>query len=218
MRRIKRNKTGRLPGDFESLYRSKSLKEKIADNGMWGLIPCVTYPMNSPGGIQRLKENHLLFKFIDDYFPNNPFAFEPNMEDGRYVFLPDDVGHQGIGITASLDLPGFLEIGHFWYPCEFTEETISIGPGQAYVPMYSMKPGAPLADKVRAVYMGEKEVEEWNYCTFPFDEDSMVTLSGDFLDRLSLSVKTIRKALKDADPAAQRNGEGLISFMQSIME
>lgn len=39
MRRIKRNKTGRLPGDFESRYRSESLKEKIADIGMWGLIP-----------------------------------------------------------------------------------------------------------------------------------------------------------------------------------
>ena len=97
-----------LPGDFEARYKSRDLKDQIADEGMWQLIPAVTGNLDSPYGLRRLEENQLLFSFIDDYFGDKPFAFEPDMRDGRYVFLPDNVSHQGIGISISRDLPGFL--------------------------------------------------------------------------------------------------------------
>ena len=211
-------RAGSLPGGFEERYKSESLKDQIADDGMWGFIPAVTYSIDSPKGIKRLKKNQLLFDFIDRYFGEDPFAFEPNMRDDRYVFLPDDVGHQGIGITVSEELPGFLEIGQFWYPSEFTEKAIPIGPAQVYIPVFSMKPGDEIAGMVRRVYMGEKTVSDRNYCTFPFTTDLVVTLSGNFMDRTDQSVKTIKNALKASDPAIKRNGEGLVEFIQRMVK
>ena len=205
----------KLPGGYESKYKSESLKEKIADEGMWLLIPAVKDNMNSKGGIRRLEMNHQLFSFIDENLPDDPFAFEPNMSDGRFVFLPDDVSHQGMGICVSEDFPGFLEVGHFWYPCEFTEKTISIGPAQVYVPMFSMKPGTELVEMVRRVYMTEKPIK---HCTFPFEPDLVVTLEGDFLDRMNESIKLIRDALKGRSAQVKKNGEGLIHFMKHVME
>ena len=90
-----------LPGPYEKKYKSEDLKFKIADIGMWSMIPAVKGDMDSPSGLNRLKENDILFSFIDEYFPNDPYAFEPNMQDGRFMFLPDEVRHQGMGVCAS---------------------------------------------------------------------------------------------------------------------
>ena len=206
----------KLPGIYETRYKDEDLKAKIADIGMWSMIPAVRDKMNSKAGIQRLKENDPLFLFIDKYFADKPYAFEPNMQDGRFVFLPDDVSHQGVGICASRDYPGFFDVANFWYPCEFTEKKIAFGPGQVYVSMFSSRP-EQLVDVIQNVYMDQKNPKHEHYCTFLFDPDIIVTLKGDFLDRLDQSVKEIRDALKNRTPVIQRNGEGLIQFMQRIM-
>ena len=83
----------KLPDVYEAKYKSENLKTKIADLGMWSMIPSVTGSLNSAYGVRRLKENNPLFSFIDQYFQDVPFAFEPNMQDGRFVFLPEDVWH-----------------------------------------------------------------------------------------------------------------------------
>ncbi len=207
----------KLPDIYEAKYKSKDLKTKIADLGMWSMIPCVTGGLNSANGVRRLKENDLLFSFIDAYFQDMPFAFEPNMQDGRFMFLPEAVGHQGMGICVSKELPGFLEVGHFWYPCEFTERSISGFVDQVYIPMFSSRPGPELAEMVRNVYLQTARQKTEDYCTFPFSMNLTVTLRGHFLDRIDQSAKTIKTALKDQDPQVQRNGEGLIIFMQRIM-
>ena len=207
----------KLPEIYEEKYKSEILKTKIADIGMWSMIPCVTGNMDSAYGVCRLKENDLLFSFIDAYFHDMPFAFEPNMQDGRFVFLPEDVWHQGMGICVSKELPGFLEIGHFWYPCEFTNRTASVPVDQVYIPMFSSKPGSELADMVRNVYLQNDKQKNGHYFTFPFCMNLTVKLMGHFLDRIDQSAKTIKTALKDQDPQIQRNGEGLIMFMRRIM-
>ena len=207
----------KLPDIYEAKYKSENLKTKIADLGMWSMIPSVTGSLNSAYGVRRLKENNPLFSFIDQYFQDVPFAFEPNMQDGRFVFLPEDVWHQGMGICVSKELPGFLEIGHFWYPCEFTDRTTSVPVDQVYIPIFSCKPGPELADMVRNVYLKQEKRHPEHYCTFPFCINMTVTLRGHFLDRIEQSAKTIKAALKDQDPQIQRNGEGLIMFMQRIM-
>ena len=51
----------KLPGIYEKRYKSENLKRAIADDGMWYLIPCVSGGMDSPQGIQRIKENDLLY-------------------------------------------------------------------------------------------------------------------------------------------------------------
>ena len=206
----------KLPGVYEKKYKSDQLKSKIADDGMWCLIPAVTGNMNSSYGERRLKENDLLFSFIDEFFFDVPYAFEPNMQDGRFVFLPDDVDHQGIGICVSKELPGFLEIGHFWYPCEFTEKRISIGGAQVYIPMINAKPGPELADTIQKIYM-KNNTSQQRYCTFLFEPELVITLKGNFMDRLDQSVKMIRDSLINRSIQTKRNGEGLIIFMQNIM-
>lgn len=125
-----------LPSRYEKLYKSNYLKNQIADEGMWYLIPSVTGGMDSVQGARRMKENHVLFSFIDTYFPDGPFAFEPNMQDGRFVFLPPVVDHQGIGICALTEVPGFLEVGHFWYPEEFTSRGTASHPYRSGVGVY----------------------------------------------------------------------------------
>ena len=201
-----------LPSPYEKKYKSEELKEKIADLGMWAAIPAVTGSMNSRFGVQRLKENDPLFSFIDEYFSEEPYAFEPNMEDGRFVFLPDNVSHQGIGICASKSLPGFLEVGHFWYPREYTDKNLPEY-AQVYVPMFSVWPNQELLDMVKRVYWDNRKGK---YCTFPFLPDTIVTLEGDFLDNPEKAVKIIRKALKDKEPQIQRSGEGLIMFIERL--
>ena len=57
----------KLPADFENRYHSDKLRQLIADDGMWYLIPAVSEKMNSRSGIRRLEENHPLFSFIDTY-------------------------------------------------------------------------------------------------------------------------------------------------------
>ena len=211
-------RTEKLPGDFENRYKSENLKDQIADIGMWGMIPAVNYSMSSTRGINRLEKNHTLFEFIDKYFRDEPFAFEPNMQDDRFVFLPVEVGHQGIGVTVSNDMPGFLEVGHFWYPSEFTSKSISFGLGQVYVPIFITKPSDDLAGIIQKAFMAESNTSDSNYCTFPFSPYHVVTLSGNFGDKVSEAAQTIRNALKDADAATKRNGEGLIGFMERQMK
>ncbi len=205
--------------DFIKQFKSKALVEKITEEGMWGLVPGVDYGMESPRGVRRLKDNEILFKFIDEFFQDDKYAFEPNMQDGRFVFLPADVGHQGIGACASQTLPGFLDIGHFWYPCEFSEKDVTVGGAQVYVPIYSAKPGKTLADLLRSIYMYENDTyHKGYYCTFPFDAELIVKLDGYFLDDLSRSAKKIRKALKGKMEQTRQNGERLIGFMESIVK
>lgn len=143
----------KLQSPFESKYKSESLKEKIADIMMWGAITAVRGSIQSKEGTHRLEDNDSLFTFIDDYFTLDDYAFEPNMRDGRYVFLPSDVRHQGIGVGASGQLPGFLEIGNFCYPAEFTDNYAANLGGQVYVSMFMMKPGKELADFLRKIYI-----------------------------------------------------------------
>ena len=206
----------KLPLDFENKYKSEGLKERIVDDGMWALIPSVTYSMGSRKGIKRIEENDLLFSFIDKYFPEEPYAFEPNMLDGRFVLLPDNVSHQGMGVCVSKDLPGFLDVCHFWYPCEYTEKTIGIGPSQIFVPIFMAKPGDELAQMVRKVYMEESNQHD-SFCTFPFNMDLTVKLNGYFLDDLNRAEKTIRRSLRKCSSHIQRSGEELIGFMERIM-
>ena len=206
-----------LPGGYEEKYRSEELKQRIADLGMWVTIPAVRGSMNSPEGIKRLVANDVLFTFIDQYFQDVPFAFEPNMQDGRYVFLPHDVSHQGIGICASKELPGFLEIGQFWYPGEFTEKrTLNID--QVYVAQYSTRPDFVFANRIRTLYADERKTKYSQYCTFPFDPDTVLRFDGYFMDHVTKTSSAIRDALKDCSSQVQRNGEGLILFMQRMMK
>ena len=206
-----------LPGEYEEKYRSENLKQRITDLGMWSMIPSVTYDMNSPAGIKRLKENDVLFTFIDQFFLDIPFAFEPNMRDGRFVLLPHNISHQGIGICASKELPGFLEIGHFWYPWEFTSKD-KLNIDQVYIPQYSTKPDIMFADKIKKLYAESKNSKKGYYCTFPFDPETIVRLDGCFMDQLAKTGNTIRAALKDRSLQVQRNGEGLILFMERLMK
>ena len=206
-----------LPGLYEGKYKSEKMKEQIADDGMWGFIPCVDYAMNSPKGRRRLKQNDLLFSFVDEFFPEFPFAFEPNMIDGRYVLLPEYVNHQGVGLCVSNDLPGFLEMCHFWYPADYTEKTIPFGPAQVYIPILSMKSSKELADIISRVFIEDNTKQE-PHCTFTFgNPEKIVYLRGYFLDNLDITKKTIKEALKDAKPQEKRNAEGLIGFMERIM-
>ncbi|MBQ8161635.1 MAG: hypothetical protein IJ083_12945 [Clostridia bacterium] len=206
----------KLPGGFEDKYRSEVLKLRIADAGMWAMIPAVRCSMNSKEGIRRIKENDVLFSFIDQYFQDVPFAFEPNMQDGRYVCIPSSVFHQGIGICASKTLPGFLEIGHFWYPSEYTENGM-LGIDQVYVAQYNTKPDLAFANKIRKLYTEDPGPKARKYCTFPFDPDTVLRFDGDFMEHVSKTSQTIRNALRGKSAQIQRNGEGLIVFMERIM-
>lgn len=206
-----------LPGGFEDKYKSEILKQRIADLGMWVTIPAVRCSMNSPDGIKRLEANDVLFTFIDQYFQDIPFAFEPNMQDGRYVFLPHDVSHQGIGICASKELSGFLEVGQFWYPDEFTAKR-NLHIDQVYVAQYSTKPYLVFANRIRTLYTENRKSRQSHYCTFPFDPDTVLRLDGDFMDQLNKASQIIRNTLMDRSPQVQRNGEGLILFMERLMK
>lgn len=206
-----------LPAEFEKRYSSEALKKLIAEDGMWFMIPSVSGTLNSAYGIRRLKENQLLFDFIEQYFSNDAYAFEPNMEDGRYTLLPDNVSHQGIGVMVSREFPGCLEVCQFWYPCEYTEKEIAIGPTQVCIPVFSANPDAELAALIRKLYIDEENRKSY-YCTFAFNMKHIVTLRDYFLDDMDATEKTILSALKDADEITRINGVGLANFMRRIVE
>lgn len=199
---------------FEDKYQSPILKEKIRDSGMWALIPAVSYSIDSPKGQQRLKKHDLLFSFLDRYFPGDTYDFEPNMRDDRYVCIPSNVSHQGIGITAS-SMTGMLEVGHFWYPGDYTGKLAPIGMDQVYVPMFSSLPNEALVKMVQRIYIDEERPTA-TYCTFPFAPDVIVTLDGNFMDSKNKAIQTIRSALAGQNAQIQRNGEALIHFMQQL--
>ena len=199
-------------GSFEDKYKSPILKEKIRDIGMWGMIPSVNYTIDSAAGQRRLKEHDVLFSFIDKYFPGDTYAFEPNMRDGRYVFIPPNVSHQGIGISSS-SLSGMLEVGHFWYPGDYTSKSTPIGGGQVYVAMFYSRPDEELARMVQKLYIDEERPHE-QFCTFPFLHDIVVTLEGNFMDDKKKAISTIREALAGEAPPLKRNGEGLVLFIE----
>ena len=181
---VNTSKRERLPEPFEGLYKSEDLKEKITDPGLWTTIPCVDPDMYSKNGIKRLRENHVLFAFIDQYFSKDQYAFEPNMEDGRFVFLPENVFQQGIGLAASKELPGWLEVMFFWYPGEYTEKSLPIGCAQCSVSSFTSQPGDRLADMIREIYMNTK-LEPWGQCCiFAFNIDVIVRLNGNYMDHI----------------------------------
>ena len=198
-----------LPPRYARKYKSTYLKAKIADDSMWSLIPGVNPDISGLDGARRLKQNDLLFEFIDQYFPEGPYAFEPNMADGRFIMLPDNPSHQGTGVCVSNELPGLLEVCHLWYPLEYMGQ---ISGRQAYCPSFSMKPGERLAKMVRQAF--SPQVSEVQYCTFAFTPDLIVTLRGNFMNEINKTARTIRDALKDADEQIKSNGEALIHFMK----
>ena len=75
-----------------------------------------------------------------------------------------------------------------------------------------------MADKIRPLYVEAPNERMDHYCTFPFDPDTVVRFDGYFLDHLNTTTQTIRNALKDRGPQLQRNGEGLILFMERLMK
>ena len=85
-----------LPPRYARKYNSAYLKAKIADVNMWSMIPGVEPDICGLDGARRMKQNELLFEFIDQYFPDAQYAFEPNMADGRFIMLPDNPSHQGM--------------------------------------------------------------------------------------------------------------------------
>ena len=173
--------------------------------------------MYSKNGIKRLRENHVLFAFIDQYFSKDQYAFEPNMEDGRFVFLPENVSQQGIGLTASKELPGWLEVMFFWYPGEYTEKSLPIGCAQCSVSSFTSQPGDRLADMIREIYINTK-LEPWGQCCiFAFNIDVIVRLNGNYMDHMDTTKRVIREALKFSEDKMRRNGEGLITFMETQM-
>ena len=203
-----------LPSTYDALYHSAYLKSQITDIGMWAMIPGIDPVIDSPKGARRMKENEPLFKFIDKYFPDGPFAFEPNMQDGRFVFLPAEVDHQGIGICASQDVPGMLDVGHFWYPEEFTANNAARHVDQVWVCMFKTNLYEDLMAMVKSIYFNTTEDK---YCIFPFGPQHVVMLKGNFLDKLDASIKRIENGLKDADERVKRNGEGLTHYMKWFM-
>lgn len=202
-----------LPPRYARKYNSAYLKAKIADENMWSLIPGVEPDICGLDGARRMKQNELLFEFIDQYFPDAQYAFEPNMADGRFIMLPDNPSHQGMGVCVSNDLPGLLEVCHLWYPLEYMGQ---ISGRQAYCPSFSMKPDERLAKTVRKAF--NPQVSEVQYCTFAFTPDLIVTLRGNFMNEMNKTARTIRDALKDADEKVQSNGETLIHFMKQARQ
>lgn len=93
---------------------------------------------------------------------------------------------------------------------------LPFGPQQVNITALSMRPDEELADMIRNVYPNEGNTSL--YCTFPYLPDLVITLNGYFLDDLNHSILTIRNGLKEADSKLQHSGEGLILFMQKIME
>jgi hypothetical protein len=211
---------GKLPPMWEKKIKSDYLKEKIADLGMWTFIPGVDPNINSAKSKRRLKANETLFSFIDKYFPEGPFAFEPNMRDGRFMFLPDDVYHQGMAVGASLMIPGALEVGQFRYPEEFCSDHLTSHIDQVYVPSFTTSHDDELAEMVRDIYFEDVATPRSMFphmkCDFPFFINLTVRLEGEFLDDVEASAKTIRDALQDQSDQIKRNGEGLIMFMERV--
>ena len=207
----------KLPKWLQRTIRSTYLKEEIQDDGMWSAIPGVDPRMDSAAGLRRLRYNATLFTFIDRYFPDGPFGFEPNMADGRFMFIPYIVRHQGMGICVS-EHPGWLEVGHFWYPSDYTTNPhAGIGAGQIYVPMFLTNQLDGLAAMVRDIYFDDS-VNDYDYgmCTFPFFTDCVVTLHGPFMDDVAGSCRKVREALRDRNEDIRRNGEGLCQFMERM--
>lgn len=205
-----------LPKPYEKKYQSEYLKKRIADIGLWTFIPGVNPDMNSPSSHARLKENDLLFSFLDKYCKGMPYAFEPFMADGRFVLLPEDVGHQGLAIMVSKIFPGFFDIVQFWYPCEYVHKVNSLPPNQACLPVFAMKPGAEVVRIIKKYYLEQKRSVD-NFCTFLFDPNTMVRLDGYFLDSMPLTENKIRNTLTHASSTAKKNGEKTIAFMKDIL-
>ncbi len=209
----------KLPAAYEKKYHSEHLKDMIADPMMWLLIPGVPGEADSPAGKKRLKENDPLFTFIDTYFPDKEFGFEPIMTDGRFVFLPPDPNHQGFGITAAKNSSVLLEVCHFWYPAEYSEKPLI---ANALNQLYS--PGFLMASKERLRDLAQKYFYDASYennyvgaCVFPFGPDHAAVLEGYFLDNLPETEKIIRNAVKDAHPEFQNKAEAQIMFMRKLM-
>jgi hypothetical protein len=220
---MEKNKRDRLPDFYEIRYHSELLKEKIADDGMWCLIPGVDPNINSAKSKRRLKMNEALFSFIDAYFPEGPFAFEPNMRDGRFMFIPDNVYHQGMAVCASHMIPGALEVGHFWYPHDYCNGELKSYVDQVYVPTFTTTLKGELAEMVRGIYFDDtddstRDAYPRNLCDFPFNMGLSVRLEGDFMDDVETAAKTILDALANQDAQTRRNGDGLVMFMRQLVE
>ena len=56
-----------LPPRYARKYNSANLKAKIADVNMWSMIPGVAPDIYSLDWARRMKQNELLFEFIDQY-------------------------------------------------------------------------------------------------------------------------------------------------------
>lgn len=209
----------KLPAAYEKKYHSEHLKDMIADPMMWQLIPGVPGEANSPAGKKRLKENDPLFSFVDTYFPDNEFGFEPIMTDGRFVFLPEETTHQGFGICASKTSSAMLEICHFWYPAEYSEKPLIANClNQLYAPGFLMAPGEPLRDLAQKYFYDTSYENEYvGGCVFPFGPGHAAVLEGYFLDNLPETEKIIREAVKDANPEFRKKAETQIMFMRKLM-
>ncbi len=175
--------------------------------------------MEGAFGARRLMENDLLFTYLDRYLDDMEYAFLA-CADGRFVCVPEEPDHQGIGMSVNKDDPSRLEICELWYPGEYSEKNI-MGPfTQTYSTMYLLPDDRTdeVTGKIREYFaLRPKSFPDDNYCTFSFALDHCVMLEGHFLDNLPQTEKTIRQSLATDDVAVLRNAERLISYMKKIM-
>ena len=209
----------RLPPTWQKRIRSDYLKEQLVDYFLWTQIPGVDPDMGSARGRRRLKESEALFAFVDTYFPEGPFAIEPNMHDGRFMLIPDEFYHQGMAICASLRYPGALEVGHFWYPRDFSTRVLKNDPDQLYADMFTTIHDDVVAEMARSILAPGGYTVRPNpkrRCDFPFFLNLTVTLEGPFLNDVGSAVRTVKEALRDQSEQIRRNGSGLTMFMKTL--
>ncbi len=208
----------KLLGEYEKKYQSEKLKELIGDPAFWRYNNPYK-PMEGAFGARRLMENDLLFTYLDRYLDDMEYAFLA-CADGRFVCVPEEPAHQGIGMSVNKDDPSRLEIGQLWYPGEFTTTDIISPLLQIYVPMYLLPIDRPdVTDKIREHFALSPKVDSLErYCTFSFALDHCVLLEGKFLDNLPQTEKTIRKSLVSSEATIFDIASRAIAYMRKIMK
>ena len=116
-------------------------------------------------------------------------------------------------------LPGALEVGHFWYPRDFSTRVLKNDPDQLYADMFTTIHDDVVAEMARPILApGGYTVRPHpkRRCDFPFFLNLTVTLEGPFMDDAGKAAKTITETLRGRDEQVRRNGEGLAMFMRRL--
>ena len=196
-----------LTSVWDKRIKSEKVKKMITWDALWYMRPD---PKTAEG--RRILELNLpLIEYLET-LDDIDYALEP-VEEDLIELVPYKVSRQGVGISVD-PTEGTLELGMYFYPCEYSEDTNrKLPPWALRVPTVAFSDTAVFDRIVQRYFLPEGD--DFDGAIIPFSEERFAELQGNFMDDYEQTARICRQSVKGGNIMEVNNCERFLEFVRT---